>query len=322
MNYLDFYSLTQEPFSNSPEGRFWFNSAQHAQATLRLQRAVGARKGLAMLTGDLGTGKTMLARKMLELLPEEEFESALMVVIHARVTADWLLQKIAMQIGVENPDGDKLRLLGQLYERLVAIHQAGRHAVVLIDEAQMLGTRELMEEFRGLLNLEHNERRLITFVFLGLPEIEEILKLDPPLAQRVDVRCRLEALNEPSTEMYVQHRLRLSGATRDLFTRGALVAIHAFSKGTPRLINTLCDNALFEGFLLKHEIVDERIVTAVAFDLGLSEATPPRVALAGGEVEGVPAAPAAALTGEQKPEGMEDEIEAIDRMLDDLESEA
>jgi hypothetical protein len=104
------------------------------------------------------------------------------VVIHARVTADWLLQKIALQIGVENPDGDKLRLLGQLYERLVSIHQAGRHAVVLIDEAQMLGTRELMEEFRGLLNLEYSEKRLITFIFLGLPEIEEMLKSIPARA--------------------------------------------------------------------------------------------------------------------------------------------
>lgn len=320
MNYLEFYRLAREPFSNSPESRFWFDSTQHAQATLRLQRAVASRKGLAMLTGDLGTGKTTLARKMLELLPEEEFESALMVVIHARVTADWLLQKIALQIGVEDPDGDKLRLLGQLYERLVAIHQAGRHAVVLIDEAQMLGTRELMEEFRGLLNLEHNEQRLITFIFLGLPEIEEMLKLDPPLAQRVDVRCRLEALNEPSTEMYIRHRLALAGAGRELFTRGAALAVSAYSKGTPRLINTLCDNALFEGYLLRQETVDERIVTAVAFDLGLAEATPPRVAPdstarreAGAGAEAVPPEP--------KPEEREAELEAIDRMLDDLETQ-
>ncbi len=315
MNYLEFYRLTREPFANSPESRFWFNSAQHAQATLRLERAAAARMGLAMLTGDLGTGKTTLARKMLDLLPEEQFESALMVVIHARVTADWLLQKIALQIGVEGPDGDKLRLLGQLYDRLVAIHRTGRHAVVLIDEAQMLGTRELMEEFRGLLNLEHDEQRLITFIFLGLPEIEEMLKLDPPLAQRVGVRCRLEALNEPSTEMYIRHRLTLAGASRKLFTRGAALAIHAYSKGTPRLINTLCDNALFEGYLLRQETVHERIVTAVAFDLGLAEATPPPAAPAATRDHG-----ASALAAERKTEEREDELEAIDRMLDDLEA--
>ena len=325
MSYLEHYRLNQEPFSNSPESRFYFNSAQHSEATIRLLRAVASRKGLAVLSGEIGNGKTTLARKLLDHLPEEEYESALMVVIHARVTADWLLQKIALQLGVQGPDADKLRLLGQLYRRLVEIHEAGRHAVVMIDEAQMLATRELMEEFRGLLNLEHNEKRLVTFIFFGLPEIEQVLKLDPPLAQRVDLRCRLDALNEPSTELYIQHRLKLAGAPRPLFTPDAVLAIHAYSRGTPRLINALGDNSLFEGFLLKMDTVSERIVTAVAFDLGLCEARPPRAALLA--EEGTVAGEAGAVAGgppaadAEKEEGGGD-LEAIDRMLDDLESES
>src|SRR5262245_19174976 len=135
MSYLEHYRLSQEPFSNSPESRFYFNSTQHAEATIRLLRAVACRKGLAVLSGELDNGKTTLARKLLDHLPEEEYESALMVVIHARVTADWLLQKMALQLGVREPDADKLRLLGQLVRRLVEIHESGRHAVVMIDEA-------------------------------------------------------------------------------------------------------------------------------------------------------------------------------------------
>src|SRR5882762_4498747 len=135
-------------------------------------------KGLSVLIGDIGAGKTTLARRMLDSLPEEEYEPA---------------------------------LLSQLYQRLLQIYEQGRKAVVLIDEAQMLETRELMEEFRGLLNLEVPERKLISFVFFGLPEIEKNLKLDPPLAQRVSMRYRLEPFTPDSTDAYIKHRLRLAG---------------------------------------------------------------------------------------------------------------
>jgi type II secretory pathway predicted ATPase ExeA len=123
---------------------------------------------------------------------------------------------------VENPAQEKLALLSQLYQRLVQIHEQGRKAVVLIDEAQMLETRELMEEFRGLLNLEVPERKLISFVFFGLPEIERNLRLDPPLAHRVAMRYRLEPLNAESTRSYIEHRLHTAGGTQNPFTPAAI----------------------------------------------------------------------------------------------------
>src|SRR5678815_5261629 len=127
MSYLEHFGLTEEPFSNAPVSRFYFESPQHQQALVRLPHAVSR-----------------------------------------------LLRRIALQLGVENPAQEKLALLSQLYQRLMQIHEQGRKAVVLIDEAQMLETRELMEEFRGLLNLEVPERKLISFVFFGLPEIEPV----------------------------------------------------------------------------------------------------------------------------------------------------
>lgn len=284
MSYLEFYELSQEPFSNAPVSRFYYSSAQHAQALLRLTHAVSGMKGLAVLVGDIGAGKTTLARRMLDSLPEDEYEAALLVIVHSGVTAGWLLRRIALQLGVENPADEKLALLSQVYQRLIRIYESGKKAVLLIDEAQMLASREIMEEFRGLLNLEVPERKLISFVFFGLPEIEEHLRLDPPLAQRVALKYRLEPLNAEATEAYVRHRLKLAGAPRVPFTPGALVRLHAHTRGIPRLINTLCDNALFEGFVARTRVLDEGTIERVARDLDLTVPEEPAEA-------GPPAAP-------------------------------
>jgi type II secretory pathway predicted ATPase ExeA len=267
--YLDYFELAQEPFSNAPVSRFYYNSAQHSQALTRLMHAVSYMKGLSILIGDIGAGKTTLARRMIDSLPESEYEAALLVIIHSGITANWLLRRIALQLGVENPAQEKLALLSQLYQRLLQIYESGKKAVVLIDEAQMLETRELMEEFRGLLNLEVPERKLISFVFFGLPEIEKNLKLDPPLAQRVALRYKLEPFTAESTEAYIKHRLRLAGSPRLPFTLEALMAVHQRSGGTPRVINSICDNALFEAFLAREQTVSDKLIHRIADNLGL-----------------------------------------------------
>src|SRR3954462_7810980 len=271
MNYLDYYELAQEPFSNAPVSRFYFNSPQHSQALTRLLHAVSNMKGLALLIGDIGRGKTTLARRMLDALPEAEYEAALLVIIHSGITANWLLKRIALQLGVESPAQEKLALLSQLYQRLLQIYESGKKAVVLIDEAQMLETREIMEEFRGLLNLEVPERKLLSFVFFGLPEIEKNLKLDPPLAQRVALRYKLEPFTEDSTEAYVKHRLRLAGCPKMPFPPEAILAVHQQSSGSPRVINTLCDNALFEAFLARKDTIDAELMNRIGDNLAIGK---------------------------------------------------
>jgi general secretion pathway protein A len=275
MSYLDHFGLTEEPFSNAPVSRFYFESPQHQQALVRLTHAVSRMRGLSVLVGDIGAGKTTLARRLLDALPEEEYEAALFVIIHSGVTASWLLRRIALQLGVENPAQEKLALLSQLYQRLMQIHEQGRKAVVLIDEAQMLETRDVMEEFRGLLNLEVPERKLISFVFFGLPDIERNLRLDPPLAQRVAMRYRLEPLNAASTRSYVEHRLHTAGSSHNPFTPAAIDVLHRVSGGSPRIINTLCDNALFEAFLAGETTVDSPRIEEIARNLALGAAELP-----------------------------------------------
>jgi general secretion pathway protein A len=309
--YLDFFELTTEPFSNAPVSRFYYNSSQHSQALTRLMHAVGYMKGLSILVGDIGAGKTTLARRMLDSLPESEYEAALLVIIHSGITANWLLRRIALQLGVESPAQEKLALLSQLYQRLLQIYESGKKAVVLIDEAQMLETRELMEEFRGLLNLEVPERKLISFVFFGLPEIEKNLKLDPPLAQRVAFRYKLEPFTAESTEAYIKHRLRLAGSPRLPFSPEALLAIHKASGGTPRVINTLCDNALFEAFLSRQETLGEELIRRVADNLGLVGSALPAA-------EGGPPAAKPAPEPVSRAAGSKIDLAEIDRYLEGL----
>lgn len=269
MNFIEYFGMTQEPFSNAPVSRFYYNSAQHAEALTRLTYAVDSMKGLAVLVGQIGAGKSTLARRMLDALPEDRYEAALLVIVHSGISASWLLRRIALQLGVQDPAHEKLALLGQVYQRLIKIYEAGKKAVVLIDEAQMLQTRELMEEFRGLLNLEVPERKLVTFVLFGLPDIEQNLMLDPPLAQRVAVRSSLQPFDREATEAYIKHRLRLAGASRMLFSAQAIDLVHEGSGGIPRMINTLCDNALFEAFLARANDVGADLMRRVGENLAV-----------------------------------------------------
>ncbi len=269
MGYLEYYDLKEHPFTNVVDNRFYYNSVQHYEALQKLRYAIDSRRGLAVVIGDIGTGKTTLARRLLDELEEEQYEAALLVVIHSSVSSDWLLRKFAMQLGVEEIKTDKLEILGQIYERLREINEEGRKAVILLDEVQMLNSRELMEEFRGLLNMEASEGKLANFVFFGLPELEDVLSLDEPLRQRVAVRIKLTSLTEENTLDYIRHRLHIAGAGNDIFTEDAMRKVYKYSRGIPRLINTLCDNALLEGFLLKRKDIDGDVLDTVAVDLGL-----------------------------------------------------
>jgi len=269
MSYLEHYGLDREPFSNAPDARFYYNSDLHSQALLRLMYAVDSNKGLAVLVGGVGTGKTTLARRMLDNLPEDRYESSLLVMVHSGITPEWILTRIALQLGVDEPAGDRLKLLKQLYTRLLEIEDEGRRAVVLIDEAQMLQSRELMEEFRGLLNLEIPGKKLLNIVVFGVTELEDCLALDEPLAQRVAVKYHLKSMTFETTTSYIKHRLQVAGAREVLYDAEVIPLIHRYAGGVPRLINTISDNCLFEAYLRKMHKVDSRIAHSVAGDLGL-----------------------------------------------------
>jgi general secretion pathway protein A len=270
VDYLEYFQLKEHPFSNVVDSRFYYNSPLHADAMLKLRYAVDTRKGLAVVIGGIGTGKTTLARRFLEELDEHAYEAALLVVVHSSVSSEWLFRKFAIQLGVRDVKENKVELLAQIYQRLHEIIDEKKNAVVMIDEVQMLNSREIMEEFRGLLNMEMPNGKMINIVFFGLPELEDVLSLDDPLKQRVALKIRLTEFSEKDTRDYIKHRLSVAGSIREIFLEEAVREVFRCTKGTPRLINTVCDNALLEGYLSRADAIGSSIIRTVSVDLGLT----------------------------------------------------
>lgn len=270
MDYLEYYKLKEHPFANVVDNRFYYDSPQHSSAMVKLKHAIDSKRGLAVVIGDIGTGKTTLARLLLDELDESLYEAALLVIIHSSVSSEWLLKKFALQLGITGASDSKVELLGQIYKHLHDIHESGKTAVVMMDEVQMLKSHEIMEEFRGLLNMEMSDGKMINLLFFGLPDLEDVLSLDEPLKQRVAVRVRLTAFSESDTRDYIAHRLKIAGSENTILTEEAMAEVYKYSQGLPRLINNICDNALLEGFLVKAQPIGPEIIKTAAIDLGLN----------------------------------------------------
>ena len=138
MDYLEYYGLREHPFSNVVDSRFYYHGRLHSDALTKLRYAVDTKKGLSVVIGDIGTGKTTLARRFLEELDEDAYEAALLVVVHSSVSSEWLFRKFAIQLGVKDLKDDKVELLALIYKRLSEINEEGKKAIVMIDEVQML----------------------------------------------------------------------------------------------------------------------------------------------------------------------------------------
>ena len=178
-------------------------------------------------------------------------------------------------MGVEDTEGDKVEVIGRLYERLNEIAEAGRRAVILIDEAHMLRSPETLEEVRGLLNLELSNSKLLSIVMFGMPELDLRLASEPALKQRMAVRFNLKNFTPEILVDYVRFRTFHAGSNKLIFSAGALDGIYEFTRGNPRLVNVVCDNALFEGFVRRADLpLGREIVDSVAADLGLPPMDP------------------------------------------------
>ena len=268
MEHLQHFGLSQDPFSNEPDLRFYFESASHCDAQRRVERGLRQRKGLTLLTGDGGMGKTLLARRILDALEEEVFEATLLVMLPGAADATGILQRFARQLGADEPASDRAGLLGQIYEQLAIVREDGRHAVLMVDDAQIMSP-DVFSELGGLVNLEYEDRRLLSILFVGSPELDRLVENDPSIAARVDVRVRLQPLDMPNVTKYLAHRLEAVKGRADILPPAAVETLFKFGRGRPRLLNTLADNALFEAYLAGRTSIEATDIERAGSDLGI-----------------------------------------------------
>ena len=288
MDHLKFYKLDIEPFQNDLESCFYYESDVQRQARLRIVRGIHQRKGLSTLVGNAGCGKTTLAYHLRETLAGEKWNVRMLVIPHSACGSGWFLRSIARAFGVAQPASDPLAALSQNSKVLVELASRGSHPVLFVDEAHLLSDKAVLEEFRALLNLLHKGRKLLSLVLFGLPTLDEILRSEVSLAQRVEIRVEIGSMNLEQTAAYLQHRLTCAGGNAGLFGQDAIDALYAYTNGVPRMINTLADNSLFEGFLKQSRRIDRSLVTAAAEQLGLAACE----AAAPGAAERMPPLPA------------------------------
>ncbi len=266
MLYESFYHLDREPFSLSPDPAFLYLTPDWAEALAELIYVVGERKGFAILTGEVGTGKTMLLRALLESVGPEVRTAYLLN--PPRTTKD-LYAALASELGLQRRSRDTWTLTLQRY--LLEAYRSGAIVVALFDEAQALSA-EVLEEVRLLTNLETSSDKLLQVILAGQPELDTMLESNTlrALRQRIVLRHRMQPLGSWDTVQYIARRMRVAGADLLPFDGNACLAVYRYSGGIPRLINMLCHNSLLAGYAAGQPLIDAAIVESAALEAHLT----------------------------------------------------
>ncbi len=259
--FEEFFGLSAKPFGKTPDPSFLFESKQHKEALARLEYAV-EEKELALLVGDIGSGKTTLSRALIDRVGEER---PVILLINPRLTPNQLLRAIATGLGLE-PARFRHDILDQIHTKLYALYEEKREPVLMIDEAQLIPSKATFDEIRLLTNFQLDDQNLLSVILIGQPELERRIERDAyaPLRQRIGMRYALGPLSLEETIAYIEHRIRVAGGARNPFDRKAMEDIHALSGGIPRLINTLATTSLLDAFGEDAETIDPSRVASAA----------------------------------------------------------
>jgi general secretion pathway protein A len=259
--YEEFYNLREQPFALTPDPSFLYLSSQHGFALTMLRYGVMSRAGFCLLTGEVGSGKTLLVRQLLASMKEEVSVGLLNNLTRE---SDDLLQWISMAFGLKHEGRDVVALYQDFVDFLLREYAAGRRVVLIVDEAQNLSI-EMLEQLRVLSNTNAGKHVVLQTFLVGQPELLDTLRR-PELrqfAQRISIDYHLMPLNLEDTLSYVRHRLATAGGDTELISVGAVALIHQASGGVPRLINQLCDTALVYGFAEQQQSIDAGLVKQV-----------------------------------------------------------
>ena len=266
--YKSFFKLQHSPFGTSPDPKFLYMMPHTREALACLEYGISARKGFTVLTGEVGTGKTTLLRRALSSFSNRRVSTAF--VFNPRLDVLDFLEFVLTDFGIIPTTRTKSGMLLQLNRWLIERFRMEETCVVVVDEAQNLSW-DLLEEIRLLTNLETSSEKLLQIVLSGQPELEE--KLRHPsvrqLRQRVSLWCRTQSLTEVQTQAYVAERLRIAGASWQIFPPETLELIHRYSRGIPRIINLICEHSLINAYVEQVQQVSVQIIENVAAELEL-----------------------------------------------------
>jgi type II secretory pathway predicted ATPase ExeA len=263
--YKEFYGFREKPFSKTPDPRFLYLSPGHREALARLQYVVEERE-MALLTGDIGCGKTTISRALMDSVGDEYF---FCFIFNPRLTALEFLRIIARELTLKEPPQGKDGLISEITVALYGFHNERRCPVIVIDEAQMVPDREIFDELRLLTNYQLDDRNLLSIIIMGQPELRRTLSepVYEPFRQRIAINYHLAPLNLEETMEYLDFRVSVAGGEAGIFSPDAVQRIFELSGGVPRKINVVATNALLEGFERDASWIDASVVDALADEL-------------------------------------------------------
>ncbi|MFH0738698.1 MAG: AAA family ATPase [Candidatus Omnitrophota bacterium] len=264
--YCKYYNLKERPFNVTSDPAFFFLSQKHKEALSHLLYGSAQRKGIIVITGEIGTGKTTLCRYFLNQLGENVKTAFILNPYFSEIQ---LLEAIVKDFGITIKDKSRLSFIDQLNKFLLRESEAGNNVILIVDEAQNLKPQQL-EQVRLLSNLETDKNKLLQIVLAGQPELNHKLSLPGlrQLQQRIMVRYHIMPLDKPEVREYINYRLNIAGAMDKIrFTEETIRIIFEFSGGTPRLVNMLCDRALLAGFVAESYLIDLNIINRCVEEL-------------------------------------------------------
>jgi type II secretory pathway predicted ATPase ExeA len=265
--YKEFYGFTAYPFSLTPDPQFLYRSKKHGNCLRYLLYSLERGHGLIVLTGKIGTGKTLLLNILMDSLDEKTHKVFL---ANPKLEFLSILKYISHTLGVKSSETSKIELLMNLESFLLTCEKRTEKVIIIIDEAQNLSV-DVLEEIRLLTNFEHNRQKLLQIILVGQPQFEHILQLPQltQLTQRIGFNCQLLPLNHFETKCYIEKRLAVAGCVDPLFTARAIKQIYMYSKGIPRVINLISDTALLFGFGDEKRTIGHTIIRQVMQELNL-----------------------------------------------------
>jgi type II secretory pathway predicted ATPase ExeA len=266
--YQSYWQLAQKPFENYSDPRFYYPCESHQAALLKLRYAIENQRGAALLAGGSGLGKTLLVGMLRNVLGEAF--TPFIHLVFPQMAADQLLAYLADELdgsGTGARASDVQQSIRRIESFLAASAEAGRHPVVAVDEAHLVGDARTLEALRLLLNFEHEGRPGLMLLVVGQPGILPILDRTPQLEERLAVKCLLRPFAPHETAAYVAHRLKVAGTVRTIFDDEALRTLHELTHGVPRRINRLCDLALLIGYAEEQDVITSGQLEAVSQEL-------------------------------------------------------